>query len=183
MVVHSSWRIGLILIAVLVAIGWLILDGQDGDGPQLQAADNAFASRDYAEAARLYRQISRHWRGKMGLANAQVQLGRFEPALVSINGAIALAPDNDCLYANRGVVHDHLGRYDAAIADYRRAVSHCPESTKGMHWLDRLMYNVQKRPPTVLERLGYLNAQMKLPANERQLSLPKLDRMQRPEQR
>jgi len=75
----------------------------------------------------------------------------------SINGVFAGH------YAIRGIISDHLGRHEDAMADYRTALSGDPELAEGMHWLDRLLYNVQERPPTIADRLAYLEAQLALP--------------------
>ena len=55
-----------------------------------------------------------------------------------------------------------------------------PEVAEGMHWLDRLLYNVQEKPPTVADRLEYLKQQFALPVSKRVLSIPDKDDKQRP---
>jgi hypothetical protein len=51
---------------------------------------------------------------------------------------------------------------------------------EGMHWLDRLLYNVQETPPTVADRLDYLKQQFALPESKRVLSIPDKDDKQLP---
>jgi hypothetical protein len=66
------------------------------------------------------------------------------------------------------------------MADYEKALKMEPDVAEGMHWLDRLLYNVQEKPPTVADRLEYLKKQFALPVAERVLSVPELDDEQRP---
>ncbi|MFP4537141.1 MAG: tetratricopeptide repeat protein [Dichotomicrobium sp.] len=150
-------------------------------------ANSSFNAGSYDKALELYKQSLREnpdyapaWRG---LANTYVQLQQYEEALTAIEQAIATKPDFGGYYAIRGIIHDHEGRYRKAIEDYEKAVSTEPTVTEGMHWLDRLLHNVQEVPPTIADRLGYLKHQMSLPPEERVLRVPELDAQQRPYER
>ena len=118
-----------------------------------------------------------------GLANAYVQLKRYEDALSAIERAIAIEPDFGGYYAIRGIIHDHQGKYDKAVADYEKAIKTEPTVAEGMHWLDRLLHNVQETPPTVADRLRYLKHQLSLPPERRLLKVPDIDVRQRPYER
>lgn len=150
-------------------------------------ANSSFKDGSYEKALELYRQSLKEnpdfapaWRG---LANTYVQLQQYEKALTAIDQAIAAKPDFGGYYAIRGIVYDHQGKYRQAIEDYEKAVKTEPTVTKGMHWLDRLLHNVQEVPPTVADRLGYLKHQMSLPPEQRVLRVPELDTRQRPYER
>ncbi len=115
-----------------------------------------------------------------GLANTMVQVKEYAEALRFVNEAIELDPKFGGYYATRGIVHDRMGQYQAAISDYEKAVLLYPEVTEGMGWLDRFFYKLSDAPPTVAERLEYLKVQMKLPADQRVLRVPRLDDEQKP---
>lgn len=147
-------------------------------------ANSSFEGGAYEKAAQLYRQALEekpdHAPAMRGLANTYVQLKDYETALRLINRVIELEPKFGGNYAIRGIIYDHLGEYQKAMADYEKAIKMDPKVTEGMHWLDRLLYNVQETPPTVLDRLKYLKAQMALPPEKRVLRMPEIDAQQRP---
>lgn len=115
-----------------------------------------------------------------GLANTMVQVKDYVEALRFIDEAIELDGKFGGYYATRGIVHDHMGHYEKAIADYERAMLLTPDVSKGMGWIDRFFYKLPEAPPTVAERLAYLKAQMKLPKDKRVLRLPEVDDQQKP---
>lgn len=118
-----------------------------------------------------------------GLANSYVQLKRYDDALRTIDRAIQLDPEFGGNYAIRGIIYDHTGQHRQAMEDYELSLKKSPEVAEGMHWLDRLLHNIQEKPPTIEERLAYLKHQFSLPASERVLSIPELDDKQRPYER
>ncbi|MFQ5625695.1 MAG: tetratricopeptide repeat protein, partial [Methyloligellaceae bacterium] len=125
----------------------------------------------------------KHGAALRGLANSYVQLKRYDDALTAIERAIQINPEFGGNYALRGIIYDHSGRHRQALADYERSLKMDPEVADGMHWLDRLLYNVQERPPTVADRLEYLKQQFALPESERVLRIPEVDDKQRPYER
>ena len=81
-------------------------------------------------------------------------------------------------YANRGILHDRLGRYEAALADYRQALVIDPEAVAGPGLLHRILYG-DARPAAVRQRAAYLEHQLALPESERVMRVPELDERQR----
>ena len=81
-------------------------------------------------------------------------------------------------YANRGILHDRLGRYEAALADYRQALVIDPEAVAGPGPLHRILYG-DARPAAVRQRAAYLEHQLALPESERVMRVPELDERQR----
>lgn len=150
-------------------------------------ANGSFKDGSYEKALELYEQALKekpdHVPAMRGMANTYVQMKKYDAALRAINKVIELQPEFGGNYAIRGIVYDHLGEYEKAMADYEKSIKMEPEVTKGMHWLDRLLYNVQERPPTVADRLKYLKAQMALPPEKRVLRIPEIDEKQRPYER
>ena len=65
-------------------------------------------------------------------------------------------------YANRGILHDRLGRYEAALADYRQALAIDPEAVEGPGLLHRILYG-DARPAAVRQRAAYLNVNSPCP--------------------
>lgn len=149
--------------------------------------NNLFEDQQYERAAENYRHALEenpdHLPAMRSLANSYVQLQRYDKALTTIQRVIDAEPGFGGNYAIRGIIHDHLGNYEKAMADYEKSLELDPEVAEGMHWLDRLLYNVQETPPTVADRLAYLEHQMTLPPSQRVLSRPEEDTSQRPYER
>ena len=118
-----------------------------------------------------------------GLANSYIQIKRYADALTAIERAIQINPEFAGNYVLRGIIYDHSGRHKQALDDYERSLKMDPEIAEGMHWLDRLLFNVQDKPPTIEDRLDYLRKQFALPASERVLQIPDVDARQRPYER
>ena len=115
-----------------------------------------------------------------GLARSYMQLGKHDPALELFNQAIALVPDYAPSYANRGILHDRMQQYTLAIADYRHALQLQPELAKGPGWITRFLRNQAEPPPSILDRMNYLQQELQKPETERLLQLPEKDQQQRP---
>lgn len=81
-------------------------------------------------------------------------------------------------YANRGILHDRLGKYEAALADYEQALAIDPEAVAGPGLLHRILYG-DARPAAVRQRAAYLQRQLALPESERVMRVPELDERQR----
>jgi tetratricopeptide (TPR) repeat protein len=81
-------------------------------------------------------------------------------------------------YANRGILHDRLGRYEAALADYSQALAIDPGAVEGPGLLHRILYG-NAHPATVRQRADYLRYQLTLPRSERLMRLPEADARQR----
>jgi tetratricopeptide (TPR) repeat protein len=149
--------------------------------------NNLFKDGRYEQSAEYFRSAlekdAEHGAALRGLANSYVQLKQYDKALSAIERAIQVDPEFGGNYAIRGIIYDHTGRHRQAMKDYELSISKSPEVAEGMHWLDRLLYNVQERPPTVEDRLRYLKQQFELPESERVLSIPELDSKQRPYER
>jgi len=86
-------------------------------------------------------------------------------------GALAAA------YGNRGILHDRMGRYEQALADYKRALRIDFSSVEGPGIVDRILYSVQ--PATIEKRAHYIQDQLKLPPEQRVLKNAEIDAKQR----
>lgn len=180
-------------IAIFGVVLWLGYEGYRhfagmGPGDVLYIdGSNLFKDARYEQSAEYFKDAleenPRHTAALRGLANSYVQLKRYDEALMAINRAIEIDPEFGGNYAIRGIIYDHSGQHRQAMADYEKSLMMSPEVAEGMHWLDRLLYNVQDTPPTVKDRLEYLKHQFTLPESERVLSIPELDNQQRPYER
>ncbi len=175
--------------AILGALAWLGYAlyehfAQRGPGDLAYLAGNTqFKDSNFQRAADDYRQALSenpvHIPAMRGLANSLIQLRRYGEAVSLMDQVVAMEPEFGGNYAIRGIANDHLGRYERAVADYQKALSLDESVADGMHWLTRLLYNVQEKPPTVADRLRYLKAELAKPESKRLLSVPELDRKQR----
>lgn len=119
-----------------------------------------------------------------GLAISHLQLEHFDQSMASFDLAIAAESDdrNRAFYiANRGILHDRLGRYQDALNDYRLALQLAPETADGPGMIDRLLHNQAEKPPTIADRARYLQVELGKPEGERLLSVPAVDERQRAE--
>lgn len=147
------------------------------------AADRAFEDGDYPRALTLYSERTAlepdNAYALRGVAQSLLQLGRADEALAAFAAAISADPEFGGAYANRGILHDRMGAYEAAIADYTRALALDPELAEGPHWMTRFLRNQADAPPTIADRLGYLRAELAKPEKERVLRVPEEDAAQR----
>ncbi len=126
----------------------------------------------------------------MGRAIALLQSGRTVEAEAAFTALITfqekrLGADDPtgrgllaAAFANRGILYDRQGRYERALADYRRALAVDAGAVSGPGLVDRVLYGTSS-PATVAKRADYLEAQLKLPPEQRVLSRPGIDAEQR----
>ncbi len=179
--------VGLSLLMVAASLGWIVYATFANKAPgelAYQAGNRYFNDQRYLKAKQSYLaalQSNPNFAPAYGgLANTMVQLKDFPEALRFIDEAIEIDPKFGGFYATRGIVHDHMGTYRQAIADYEKAVLLYPDVSQGMGRLDRFFYKLPSAPPTVADRLAYLKAQMKLPKHKRVLRVPDIDAQQKP---
>ena len=173
-------------IALAIAwVGWSIYDStprESGDLAYLEA-NNLFEDGEYQRALDKYgealEQAPNHIHAMRGRARSLMQLGQSPRALAVFNTAISLEPDFGATYANRGILHDRMGRYEKAAEDYERALQLDPELAEGPHWLTRFLRNQPEKPPGIAERAAYLRKELAKPDSERLLRVPDVDAEQR----
>ena len=110
----------------------------------------------------------------LGRALALMALQQNDEALVSFAQAVQIRPHFSAVFANRGILHDRMGRYAEAISDYRKALSIEPDLGDGPGWLTRFLRNQDKKPSTIAARAQFLEAELKKPLRERILRVPEL---------
>ena len=87
-------------------------------------------------------------------------------------GALAAA------YANRGIVYDRTGRYQAALDDYIAALKTDEDTVSGPDVVHKILYGSED-VSSVRKRAQYLYEQLQLPEDERRLRVPEIDAQQR----
>lgn len=113
-----------------------------------------------------------------GIARSYMELNDYENSLKYFDLAIKTDKEFAPAYANLGVLYDRKKDYINAIKYYDTALRLDKELSEGMHWIDRLLYDVREKPPTIMDRLKYLNDQMNLPENKRILSIDNINKEQ-----
>ena len=123
----------------------------------------------------------------MGKAIAYLQSDRPAEAEAAFNHLIevlgrTLADDDPTgrgvlsgAHANRGILYDRLGRYEAALADYEQALAIDPEAVEGPGLFHRILYG-NTHPATVRQRAAHLQRQLALPESERVMRVPRARR-------
>ncbi len=115
----------------------------------------------------------------LGLAIAYMQMGEIDMAIEHFNRTIKLDDKVSIAYADRGILYDRMGKYELALSDYKRAIELDPKIIKGPGYLWRFMRNVDKKPPSIADRIAYLEGELAKPESERLLKVPELDDKQR----
>lgn len=138
---------------------------------------------DYKDALQLFDEVlaehTEYKEAHLAKAITLLQMERFDESRESFNRAIGLDNRYAQAYANRGILNDRVGRHEAALHDYRKALKLNPELAEGPGWLWRFLRNIPDRPPTIADRADYLEAELKKPESERLIRVPELDSKQR----
>ena len=166
--------------------GWMVVSGLQEHVPgekAYEAANRYFEDGNYQKAFDQYEAALRKdpellpaMRGK---ARSLMQMGKNYEALEIFNEVIYKQPDFAPSYANRGIVHDRMGHYRLAIADYEKSIELDAEMVEGPNWLTRFLRLQPEKPPTVADRAAYLRQELAKPESERLLRVPEEDEKQR----
>lgn len=178
-------------VAILLTVTWIgcsIYDGamrdRSGGESAYHAGNKYFEDGLYEDALYSYQKAvsenSQLIHAKKGIALSLMQLERYEEALAVYDQVIIQEPEVGAVYANRGILHDRMHNYTAAIADYQKALQLNPELADGPRWLTRFFRNQVKKPPTILDRMKYLQAELTKPEEQRVLKMPEEDKKQQP---
>lgn len=175
------------IVVGVVVIGLMVWDSFfDEKIPgnfDFQQGNTFFEDQEYLQALRHYEKALVNQPDSPDYARAKartlMQLGRNDEALAWYDQAIELRPYFGGTYANRGILHDRMGRYELAISDYDKAVQLDEKIIEGPHWLTRFLRNQPENPPNIKQRADYLRQELKKPAEQRTLRIPEIDAKQR----
>ena len=138
---------------------------------------------NYEEALQIFDELlSEHTEYKeahLAKAITLLKMEWFGESRESFNRAIGLDNQYAQAYANRGILNDNVGQYEAALHDYRKALKLNPELNEGPGWLWRFLRNIPDAYPTMADRADYLEEELKKPESERLIRVPELDSKQR----
>ena len=161
---------------------WLIWDhfiNRPAEVKHYLMANNAFKDKNYDLALNEYFVALKFNQEDVysieGVARSYMELNLYDDAEIFFIKAINIDPNFAPAYANLGVLYDRQEKYGLAISNYKKALQLDAELSKGMHWLDRLLYDVRETPSNIADRSMYLEKQMNLPKNERILNMPNID--------
>nr|VFJ86050.1 MAG: Tetratricopeptide repeat-containing protein [Candidatus Kentron sp. LFY] len=180
------------IVLVTAWVGWSFYDSflRDTADPTrnlFDAAERYFEDQAYEKALEHYDEILKqspnHLFALRGHARTLLMLERYWQAERAFDEAISREPGFANTWANRGILHDRMGRHDKALSDYERALRLDPSIADGPHWITRFLRLQTTPPPTIADRARYLRAQLALPKTERLLQSPEDDDRQRPYKR
>jgi tetratricopeptide (TPR) repeat protein len=143
---------------------------------RLEDAQHDEAVKEFSEALR---KNPEYVMAHLGLAITNMQMGNNVEALKGFGLAIEKNPELAAAFANRGILYDRMGEYKKALADYRKALELDPKILEGPKFLWRFMRNIDEKPPTIDDRIKYLEAELAKPESERLLKIPEEDEKQR----
>ena len=150
---------------------------------RFRLANQYLEDGNYDEALQIFDEILvknvQYKEAHLAKAITLMQMGRLGESRKSFDIAIGLDNHYAQAYADRGILNDRAGQYEAALDDYRKALKLDPELAEGPGWLWRFLRNIPDRPPTIADRADYLEGQLKKPESERLLRVPELDSKQR----
>lgn len=176
-------RISFILFVLFT--GWLLWDHFINRPPEIRhylSGNNAFKDKNYSISLDHYLKAYNYNNEDVyvieGIARSYMQLKDYQKSKDYFNLAIKIDPNFAPSYANLGVLYDREKDYVNAIKFYEKALSLDQELSIGMHWIDRLLYDVRETPSTIGSRLDYLKLQMDLPEDKRLLSVKEIDQQQ-----
>ena len=166
--------------------GWMALAGLQEQVPgekAYEAGNRYFEDGDYQQAYNHYASALKEdpelLPAMRGQARSLMQMGQNYEALEIFNEVIYMELDFAPSYANRGILHDRMGHYRKAIADYEKSLELDAEMLEGPNWLIRFLRLQPEKPPTVGDRAAYLRQELAKPESERLLRVPEEDEKQR----
>ncbi len=175
-------------------MGWSYLQpGHPGDY-YVRQGDIYLTSGDYGDALKSFdlalEEQPDHRGALMGRAIAFMQLKRPEDAVAEFTYLIkylnkTLEADDStgvgtlaAAFANRGILHDRMARYEMALADYIEALKVDEGILEGPMLVDKVIYGTPNTA-TVRGRAIYIKEQLALPEDQRLLRVPEKDAEQR----
>ncbi len=176
---------------------WMMMrnyEGQTEGDYEVRQGDIFLSDEKYQDAIKAFDEalkIQPNHRGALGgQAVALMAMKKYEEAeslLTYLIGFLRETLSDDDLtgrgalsaaYANRGIIKDRQGRYQAAFDDYIDSARVDFDLAEGPGVVERLLY-YEKKPSSVLKRAEYIYKQLKLPKSERVMRNPEEDEKQR----
>ncbi len=187
----------MVMLTVGMFVFWDVIDDyvrrEPGDF-ETEMGSNRLSEGIYDEALAHFDQAlveaPDHRGALMGRALVFIQTERYDDAVAELDYLIDflsknLEPDDStgrgvlaAAYANRGIVRDRQGDYQAALDDYVKALAVDEETVSGPGVVDKILYEADD-VSNVRKRAQYIYEQLKLPEDQRLMRVPELDDKQR----
>ncbi len=178
--------VGLLLVGLLAwGFSYVTADREEFPGEMTYREGNYRLSRgEYERALECFRKVQEinpsYLPARLGEALVYIQTGEYDQARKILDQLLREDPQFAEAWANRGILNDREGRFEEAVRDYQKALALKPDLAKGPGFLYRLLHNIKEKPPTIADRLRYLQAELKKPPSERLLRVPEIDEKQKP---
>ena len=143
----------------------------------IQAANDALIKNPQHRGAMMCEAIANINKNEYNLASQQLSelISFLNKTLVKddLTGRGTLA----AAYANRGIIKDRKGDYEGALKDYIKSLETDAEAVEGPGLGEKILYMINK-PSSIRKRAQYIYEQLKLPEDQRVLSVPDRDKEQ-----
>jgi tetratricopeptide (TPR) repeat protein len=182
-----------ILVAGALTMGYDSFTDRPPGDYETERGDTHLGIGEYDKALEYFNQALKeapdHRGAIMGRALVFVQMERYREAEAELDYLVAylqrsLQPDDKtgvaalaAAFANRGIVKDRRGEYEAALKDYIKALNVDEGAVSGPDLVHKILY--EANPSTVRDRAIYIYEQLQLPPGERLLRVPEIDDLQR----
>ena len=173
------------IVLGLIIFFWLIYDYKNSIERVNQdyiEANNNFLKKNYLKALDLYIKVSELEPNNLytleGQARCLMRLKKYNEALEIFK--LVLKNDKNFVPAltNIAILYDTIQDYEKAILYYRKAIQQDQRLLNRMSWFKRFIKNIHFKPSTVEERLFYLENQLDLESNKRNLKNIEIDKLQ-----
>jgi tetratricopeptide (TPR) repeat protein len=182
-----------ILVAGALTMGYDSFTDRPPGDYETERGDTHLGIGEYDKALEYFNQALKeapdHRGAIMGRALVFIQMERYREAEAELDYLVAylqrsLQPDDKtgvaalaAAFANRGIVKDRRGEYEAALKDYIKALNVDEGAVSGPDLVHKILY--EANPSTVRDRAIYIYEQLQLPPGERLLRVPEIDDLQR----
>lgn len=183
-----------IVAAVAFSLGYEYFTAEAPGDYYVRQGDNRLSEGNYDEALESFNlaleEFPNHRGAVMGRALVFTQSERYDEAIAEYDHLIRFLEDTleqddatgqgvlAAAYANRGIVYDRQGNYEAALASYVSALKTDEDSVSGPDVVHKILYG-STDVSNVRKRAQYIYEQLQLPESERLMRRPEIDEKQR----
>ena len=183
-----------IAVAAAFSLGYEYLTSEAPGDYYVRKGDIRLSDGTYDEALENFNlaldEFPNHRGAIMGRALVFTQTERYDEAIAEFDHLIGFLEDTlekddatghgvlAAAYANRGIVYDRQGNYEAALASYIAALKTDEDTGSGPDVIHKILYG-SSDVSSVRKRARYIYEQLELPESQRVMRLPEIDDKQR----
>ena len=183
-----------IAVAAAFSLGYEYLTSEAPGDYYVRKGDIRLSDGKYDEALENFNlaleEFPNHRGAIMGRALVFTQTERYDEAIAEFDHLIGFLEDTlekddatghgvlAAAYANRGIVYDRQGNYEAALASYIAALKTDEDTVSGPDVIHKILYG-SSDVSSVRKRARYIYEQLELPESQRVMRLPEIDDKQR----